>query len=410
MKKKFLILGIIVTFMVMLVALTGCGNEKETSNSNKTVENEGSKQSEKIEFLHIKNSYSGEYAILDSGKKDERTQEEIYYYVDSAGKVVYERSIYNSEEEIFSNGYITVDPYRRDGTYNDNIGKSHIIDPEGKSIKSGKSNVAYSEVSKDGYILAVYEEDGLSGKTYNTKIESLQGKEIFSVEGKAEYKLITGNVFAIILKDESKVSNKVILIDAKSKEKYEYDYNLFTILDNVVSGENYIYIDNKIIRTDLKKAYDNMPVMKQDLNDKYYLGEQGIVNLEGKVVYDFSEGGYSQVYYYDGTYYVVSKTGFLYTMDDNFKRIAEPIKHSSLDLVLTTNGIATVEGGCGIIDKNLNKVQSIKLDEGESLNVEMSNEHLDQYIYIDKKNSSGSLSFPIKVYDVKNQKYINFYK
>lgn len=53
----------------MLVALTGCGNEKETSNSNKTVENEGSKQSEKIEFLHIKNSYSGEYAILDSGKK-----------------------------------------------------------------------------------------------------------------------------------------------------------------------------------------------------------------------------------------------------------------------------------------------------------------------------------------------------
>ena len=134
MKKKFLILGVIVIFIVMLVALTGCGNEKETSNSNKTVENEGSKQSEKIEFLHIKNSYSGEYAILDSGKKDERTQEEIYYYVDSAGKVVYERSIYNSDEEIFSNGYITVDPYRRDGTYNDNIGKSHIIDPEGKSI------------------------------------------------------------------------------------------------------------------------------------------------------------------------------------------------------------------------------------------------------------------------------------
>ena len=94
----------------------------------------------------------------------------------------------------------------------------------------------------------------------------------------------------------------------------------------------------------------------------------------------------------------------------NFKRIAEPIKHSSSDLVLTTNGIATVEGGCGIIDKNLNKVQSIKLDEGESLNVEMSNEHLDQYIYIDKKNSSGSLSFPIKAYDVQNQKYINFYK
>ena len=153
-----------------------------------------------------------------------------------------------------------------------------------------------------------------------------------------------------------------------------------------------------------------MPVMKQDLNDKYYLGEQGIVDLTGKVVYDFSEGGYSQVCYYDGSYYVVSKTGFLYTMDDNFKRIAEPIKHSTSDLVLTTNGIVTVEGGCGIIDKNLNKVQSIKLDEGERLNAEMSNEHLDQYIYINKKNSSGSLSFPIKVYDVQNQKYINFYK
>ncbi len=410
MKKRILVVGLITIFILILVTLTGCGNKKETSSSDKINENEGSKQSKEIEFSHIESSYSGGYAILDSGKKDEKTQEEIFYYVDSAGKVVDERSIYNNTEEIFSNGYTTVNPYRRDGTYNDNIGKSYIIDAEGNSIKSEKSSVAYSEVSKDGYVLAVYEEDGLSGKTYHTKIESLKGEEIFTVEGKAEYKLIIENIFAVILKDERKVSNKVILIDAKSKEKYEYDYNLYTILDNVIGGKNYIYIDNKIISTDLKKVYDNMPVMKQDLNDKYYLGEQGIVNLEGKVVYDFSEGGYSQVCYYDGAYYVVSKTGFLYTMDDNFKTIAEPIKHSTSDLVLTTNGVVTVEGGCGIIDKNLNKVQSIKLDEGERLNAEMSNEHLDQYIYINKKNSSGSLSFPIKVYDVQNQKYINFYK
>ena len=149
MKKRILVVGLITIFILILVTLTGCGNKKETSSSDKINENEGSKQSKEIEFSHIESSYSGGYAILDSGKKDEKTQEEIFYYVDSAGKVVDERSIYNNTEEIFSNGYTTVNPYRRDGTYNDNIGKSYIIDAEGNSIKSEKSSVAYSEVSKD---------------------------------------------------------------------------------------------------------------------------------------------------------------------------------------------------------------------------------------------------------------------
>lgn len=69
MKKRMLIVGLITIFIVMLVTLTGCGNEKETSSSDKINENEGSKQSKEIEFSHIKNSYSGGYAILDSGKK-----------------------------------------------------------------------------------------------------------------------------------------------------------------------------------------------------------------------------------------------------------------------------------------------------------------------------------------------------
>ena len=55
-------------------------------------------------------------------------------------------------------------------------------------------------------------------------------------------------------------------------------------------------------------------------------GTVGIYTMDGELAKDLTEGEVDDIFYYNGTYYVISETGFFYTMNDSFEYVKQPAK------------------------------------------------------------------------------------
>ena len=387
-------------------------SQSTTNNINDVGENnqnESKDNSEltELEFEEIDQPYKDGYAILRSDEKNS-SGNTIYYFVDSNGKLVYQEGIYNMSHHKFMNGYFI-------RNYYNNNNNASIIDLstgetvlQGTTSVSATESVSYGDISKNGYVVAVRKTESLSGETYKTNIEDLNGNVIYSVDKKVRYICPTADTFVFIDDD----TGSVTLINAQTKKNVEVNYRYEYLENDEVYGfENYIAFNDFIVSVDLEKVYEKMPRMKNELNDQYYLSTEGITDFTGKVVYDFTDGGFTKVFYYDGIYYVLSKNDFRYTLDENFNFVAQPDKfYSSFLFTLKSNGVLSTGSGIGIRDKDLNKVQGIDLDtDTEDVDDEMTGKYIDGFVYI-RGVYNGRSGATDKVYNLETNEFITFHK
>ena len=410
MKKKILSLGVIAILIIMLFALTGCGNnnqDNEKLQNDNMSDNQGDNIVSELEFKDIEQPYKDGYAILWSNEKNS-SGNPIYYFVDSNGKVVYKEGIYNLSHHKFMNGY-----YIRN-YYNSNIDASIIDLRTGKTVLSGTNSVSdtesvsYGDISENGYVVAVRKTNTLAGESYKTNIEDLDGNVIYSVDKKVRFVSPTADIFVLM----DAIKDGVVLVNAKTKKSIEVN-NVFTYLesDEILSFESYIAFDDVIVSVDLEKVYEKVPRMVNELNDQYYLSDKGITDFSGNVVHEFKDGGFSKVFYYDGTYYVLSNNDFRYTLDESFNFVAQPDHFYKNSLfTLKSNGVLSTGNGIGIRDRELNKIQGVDLDiDTEDINDEMTCKYIDEFVYISEvsNNRAGATK---KVYNLKTDEFITFHK
>jgi len=391
---------------VLVIGLTGCNTkQEEVKNSN----NPYSKEEKKTitEISSIRNYYHGEIALVSVNEEEDGKEVTNLYIADEEGNLsFYGRS--NTGEQTTLNGYLLYNPYTNvSSSLNANNGL--IYDKNGRIIYQSSANRMYGSISKEGNYIVLVKTDSLSGETYKTELLDQKGNVIFSVEGKQYAGWLVDEVFYIT--DEEGCN----LIDAKTKKTIHVD-NKYLLEDRIKASNNYIVVGNEIYDRELNlmnKVKDS--AISQVLNDEYYLSDEyipAIYSIKDKsLVYSFDEGGLTRLFYYDGIYYVRSKTDYIYTLDENFNIVAEPEKSLSNDLLLTSEGvISNVKGYC-IIDKNLeckteigygSTIGTINWDNSDTNN---------EYVYFSKDSSLPiGMKFYNRVYNLKTKEWIEFKK
>lgn len=164
---------------------------------------------------------------------------------------------------------------------------------EGKKILLGKQGMNWYDV--DGYCTDYYE----------YSCENHDGTKTGGIIDVSTGKLLTGDEFEEIEKEKSGVGNEFKITE---KEKWR---GVFLLRLN----ENYVLKNNMIC--------DNF----------------------GKELKDLSKsGGVDDILYTGGMYWVITKDGWYYVLDDNFKEILKPVRLSGKgNPVLTEYGLLVIE-------------------------------------------------------------------
>jgi len=388
MKRKTLIVLLVVMLGVMLFTLTGCGNsdsektktnEKEVEKSSVTINKENT-----VEIEKIVSEYNSGIAVVEG--KDGNI-----YMINENGEVKADltkqlkSNIKGKYLGILNyNGYLTIEPFKYD---------SYIIDKEGKVVFEINENIKYGAVSKDGYVAIQKTINNLSGNTTIMQIIDLQENVVYEDENiTSTFEYVVDDIFVVDGIDRYGTPNKGYFIDLKdknNKKKIELggilhkpstypDYDGIAVKDGIIvvdeSSATDYFIDaktfvkyeiaelnfsnssRKIINSNYYLIIDN------DGEEKYYINKidqaSKTDSLGETAVKDLSEGGVAYIEYYNGVYYVISKTGYFYTLDDDFNYILEPVKDTKSKMFLTSEGVVvqnvveTKGGDVGIIDKN----------------------------------------------------------
>jgi len=367
MKKILNGVLVILMLMSMLIVLTACGDEddddyssrKKKKNKNEVVE-EIDEEEEDIDYDTaevdvIEDSDIEESSVsrtsnsnsISSISSDFNEYSEANAYVNGSGLVVF-----NNKGEILSDlsSYVNGYTYGYNNDY-----KQCVKDSKGKilyTVEEDNVNTSISivGVTGEGYSLQTVTKDELSGKTYEARIVDLKGNTTWSMSMRSsspEYFKVIAENYVLVRKD---LANYWI-VNAENGEETDLKLSaLPSYLDvrlygnNVLIGltgnnENYWLLNYKT--GELIQTTNHVRVV---LNDKYIWaqplwGTDGIYSFDGELVKEL-EGETRQIHYLDGKYYVMSKTGFFYTMDDDFEYIDEPVKYYS-----SYYDIVPVEGG-----------------------------------------------------------------
>ena len=415
MKKRIFIVGIIFILISMLVILTGCGDKKSNTNQNQEVENVTSNneiQANKtgIEIKEIVQRFTDGIAVV----KDNNYNQ---YAIDENGNVIVKSK--DSDENIYySNGYISVGNY--------------IYDSSGKEITHDE-NKTYGNVSKSGYVSVVIKSEDVSGKHYIEQIEDLQGNKISDA-----YTLYsTDSDFVYLFEDFYHVydreNEEYLLINAKNNEiknledvlckdggslsyapdKIEKFGNLYLIY---TSGHNAWCVNSDFSKvTSAEPRYNRFGyTVNKIILDKYMIGEgnQGgnadeirAFDLDGNMVKDFSEiGNVKAIEEYNNIIYIISETGYIYTMDENFNYIIQPEKTEYEGLLKCKDGIiATKDVGSGnvniiLLDENLQPVKELA-----TISHSYTSSDGDKFLYYNSVNSYS-------VYNLETNKKLEIYE
>lgn len=415
MRKNLLLTGIIFMLILMLVILTGCGDKKSNTNQNQEVENVTSNneiQANKtgIEIKEIVQRFTDGIAVV----KDNNNNQ---YAIDENGNVIV-KSKDSDENVYYSNGYISVGNY--------------IYDSDGKEITHDE-NKTYGNVSKSGYVSVVIKSEDVSGKQYIEQIEDLQGNKISD-----SYTLYsTDSDFVYLFEDFYHVydreNEEYLLINAKNNEiknleevLYKDGGRLSYAPDRIKKFGNLYLISTDVynawcVNSDFSKVtsaeprYDNLGyTVNKIILDKYMIGKgnQGgnadeirAFDLDGNMVKDFSEiGNVKAIEEYNNIIYIISETGYIYTMDENFNYIIQPEKTEYEGLLKCKDGIiATKDVGSGnvnmtLLDENLQPVKELA-----TISHSYTSSDSDKFLYYDFVNSYS-------IYNLETNKELEIYE
>jgi len=391
MRKKFF--TILICGVMVLGLATGCKNDNKENN----VSNKDNIEDKKVTISDVYNPYHGEdggVALIRITETIDGEEKLNYYIADENGKLSsYNRK--NTGDTISLNGYIIYNGYKN-ASHSSNY-DGEIYDSKGKLVHTSSYNKqVFGDISENGNVIVLTTVDSLKGTSTKTELQDKDGNVIFSVNGTEDAEWLIDEIFFI--KDDKGVN----LIDASNKKNVHinigYTNNLKASNGYIIVGQN-IYDQNLNLISSTASASDV-------LNENYYLANDydGAINkmADNTTIYSFKEGGVSQIFYYNDVYYVRSKTDFNYTLDKNFKYIAEPKKNLSGDLFLTSKGVVSnVEGYC-ILDEKLN----CKTKIGYGSDTGRLTSSNGDYLYFTYKNNS----YPNRIYNVKTESFMEFKK
>lgn len=407
MKAKIKILWILLCG-ILLFSMTGCGSkDDEASGGNGASQAEDNQQKQSVQISAVDQYYDDGIALVRVVEEEDGENVTNYYIADENGNLSeYDRP--DSMNNLFTmNGYLLYNSYT--GTPDTSSSSDgEIYNNKGEIVYSSSLDCRYGNISKKGNIIAMKTIDSLAGESYKTMLLDKDGNEIFSVDGNTYAGWLTDEIFYI--SDEEGYN----LIDADTKKVVHVDKS-YAIGEDIKSSYGYIIVASKIYDTNLNLVYDAEPNggVSEVLNDDYYFvsntsGGKICSLKDGREVYNFEEGGITKIYYYDGTYYVRSKTDYLYTLDKDFKIVAEPREEIASDLLLTSEGvISNLQGYC-ILDENLECKTEIGYgSEIGTINWDTSDIN-SEYIYLTKEDDNGKKS--VNVYNLKTKQYVEFKK
>lgn len=368
MKKKILSLGVIAILIIMLFTLTGCGNKESNTNTNIQKENLNedtiSTNTTGIEIKEVIEKFDNGLALVED-------KNQYQYVIDESGKVVYENE--NKQDVYVSNGYISVGNY--------------VYDNKGMVVTQG-DNKTYGNVSKSKYVAVQVKTEDVSGTTTVVQIEDLKGNKItdysqtFTTYGVNNIEYLFEDFYTVYDREKE----EVLLINAKNNEIKKVE----EIIDGC-DGEPYVYeqygnwyrvrtngdLNDWFINSDFSKVISNKQYYNDDeyecskvILDKYLIGNGNKTNtsdkivafdLEGNMVKDFTEiGKIKSITDYNNIIYVISETGYIYTMDSSFNYILQPTKTEYENLFKTKDGMWASKG------KNIYLLND-KLEQGKEL-------------------------------------------
>lgn len=350
-KSKFTMLLLILMLIISLLILAGCGNQNVTT-QNPGGENteEQPKENNNTEIKTVVQDFKegNDGAIVRLGNDYEN-----YYVIDREGKVLYtfkiEENSVSANDIEYSNGYLLVDD---SSGYGDDKQVTNYVKnlKDGSTIIEGSAETEYVGITQSGYFLQRATIDSLSGKTYESRIVDKDGNIIWKNEDywNVEYfKVITGDYVAYL---GSTSSGKYMIINATNGqtldlgfsciEKY-FDctpYGDYLLVGSSANNDNYQIVDLK----NFTIIHPKLSHVNKILNDQYIYakplyGIVGIYTIDGTLAKDLSEGEVEDIFYANNTYYVMSRTGFFYTLNDSFEYVKQPAKmledtYSSIDI------------------------------------------------------------------------------
>lgn len=351
-QKKILIVILSILLLVSVFTLTGCGpqiggiptggNEAQSSGEN---QNSG----EQAQNNNVQQGISTILTVV-YGFDDGRTEALIkysndsnYYVINKEGNVVYtisdEYMDINTNRVKYSNGYLLINTMRYGATSEDDRTINYVKDLRDGSTKlEGNETTELVNVTESGYVLERVTIEALGGTTYESRIVDLSGNVVWRSEDNYQvecFETVVGDIVAYAGSSYSGYS----LINAKTGKTIDLGFSCvkgyfdcFVFGDYILTGvsannDDYLIIDIN----NFKKIEPELSHVHKILNDTYIYstplwGTVGIYDMQGELAKDLTEGEVEDMFYHNGTYYVISKTGFFYTMNDKFEYVKQPVK------------------------------------------------------------------------------------
>ena len=357
-QKKILMLILSIVLVLGMFLLTGCGPQQiQDANANPNGVNQGGEQNAEQNnggLFGQANQNNGQqtsseisYIVeeFDDGREESLvsfTYDYNYYVINKEGKVIYTFSDDTTRFAVsdlkYYNGYILTnrDSYTPEG---EETKINYVKDLRDGSIKlQGNETTELIDITESGYVLERVTVEALGGTTYESRIVDLNGNVVWKNEDNYSVEYFSTIVGDIVAYADSSYSG-YILINAKTGKTIDLGFSCvrgyfdcFVMGDYILTGVSANNDDYLIIDIDnFKKIEPKLSHVHKVLNDKYIYstplwGTVGIYTMQGKLAKDLTEGEVEDMFYHNGTYYVISKTGFFYTMDDKFAYVKQPAK------------------------------------------------------------------------------------
>lgn len=324
MKKRILGIGIVTILIVMLLILTGCGNNQAEKNNG-----EGSKSSnngKEVALYPVKDETTKKYGYVNNKGKWEIEPQYIYAdgfdsetglalvytsnkddsagFINKKGELVFEGYVKYGTKS-FNNKYAVINTGEKVNTYS----TKKLIDKDGNTIIPSKKYEIMTDVSDDGIIGVAettvsgmkyikldgtvilerdekHDQSADSGSAFNSKGYAYserfwydkQGNEI-EKEGYGKIKSLNDNNYGFV-------------------ENNNYKQGIYAIKDGKVE-----YITDYIYSSVSKFNNSNLAMVKEDSNDNLWY----LINNEGKKINDATYKSYLMLL--DGKWVVTLEDG-----------------------------------------------------------------------------------------------------
>lgn len=353
-KVKNITILLLVTFLcVTLITLTGCVNNSAQTMQEGMETPNGTLQTQVQGSIATEDSQQGELQVSSIIQEfDENRSEALvslendtnYNVINTEGKIIYSFSKSSLPSHVstsdlkYYNGYLLVND--ESPTSDDEV-VSFVKDLRDGSTKiEGTDLIECVDITESGYVLERVKVESLEGETYESRIVDINGNVVWKNEDNwsvTYFATIVGDYVAYLPNTYS--NQNYILINAKtgktidlgfhSISKY-FDCQVFgdyLLIGSSANNDNYCVIDLK----NFKKINTGLSHVHKILNDKYIYatplyGTIGIYTMEGELAKDLTEGKVDDIFYFNDTYYVLSQTGYFYTLNSSFKYVKQPAK------------------------------------------------------------------------------------